>query len=199
MMEPKEGRLTFRAEGNNNPSSMYYSRKIHWPGNSGSGVTIGRGYDLGSRPKFEVLGTLLCVGLGKERAEKLALGAGLKGRQADDFVRKNKDNIGEITESEQKQLFENIYKEYSDLAESFYNKAKNNRKLVNAISWGKLNPVLKDVFIDMRYQGVLDGEMVRAFASNNKDDVIKLIQNTQILNEYERNRNRIKYIEVNLK
>jgi len=30
MLEPKEGLLTFRAEGNNDSSSQYFSRKIHW-------------------------------------------------------------------------------------------------------------------------------------------------------------------------
>lgn len=31
-MQPKQGLLTFRAEGNNITNSRYYSRKIHWPG-----------------------------------------------------------------------------------------------------------------------------------------------------------------------
>ena len=55
MLEPKEGLLTFRAEGNNTRGSLFYSRVIHWPGRlaecsrSGSGVTIGRGYDMKHR------------------------------------------------------------------------------------------------------------------------------------------------------
>jgi hypothetical protein len=31
-MEPREGILTFMAEGNNISNSRHYSRKIHWPG-----------------------------------------------------------------------------------------------------------------------------------------------------------------------
>nr|WP_254893367.1 peptidoglycan-binding protein [Salmonella enterica] len=37
----KRGKLTYDAEGNNIPNSRYYSRVIHWPGNEGSGVTLG--------------------------------------------------------------------------------------------------------------------------------------------------------------
>ena len=54
MSEPEEGLLTFRAEGLNVPDSFWYSRKVPWPGKRNecqkwkSGVTMGRGYDLGN-------------------------------------------------------------------------------------------------------------------------------------------------------
>ena len=47
-----EGRITFDAEGNNIPTSPFFSRVIHWPGNNLSVVTIGRGYDMGSRTEI---------------------------------------------------------------------------------------------------------------------------------------------------
>lgn len=43
-----KGQLTFDAEGNDNNDSPYFSRHIHWPGGV-SGITIGRGYDLGQQ------------------------------------------------------------------------------------------------------------------------------------------------------
>ncbi|WP_261643639.1 hypothetical protein [Erwinia mallotivora] len=61
MTEPKQGLLTFRAEGNNIRGSKFYSRKIHFPENmktcSGTlpGVTIGRGYDMGKRSESQVI------------------------------------------------------------------------------------------------------------------------------------------------
>lgn len=76
MLEPKEGLLTFRAEGNNDSGSAYYSRKIHWPVNrascskNNSGVTIGRGLDLGGRSKEEVMHMLAMAGIPKEQAKK---------------------------------------------------------------------------------------------------------------------------------
>lgn len=75
-MEPKQGLLTFLAEGNNIPNSIYYSRKIHWPGNSlqcdkfGSGVTIGRGYDLKYRNVGEVISDLTMSGIPLNKAKK---------------------------------------------------------------------------------------------------------------------------------
>lgn len=50
----KAGQITFAAEGNNITSSPFFSRVVHWPGNSSSGVTLGRGYDMGSRSESEI-------------------------------------------------------------------------------------------------------------------------------------------------
>ncbi|VVO35587.1 hypothetical protein [Pseudomonas fluorescens] len=51
------GQLTFDVEGNDiedesHPLYRYFSRVVHWPGGA-SGITIGRGYDLGQRPAPE--------------------------------------------------------------------------------------------------------------------------------------------------
>ena len=58
-----EGQVTFDAEGNDDPKSIYYSRVVHWPGNDLSGVTLGRGYDMGDRSCAEVQADL--AGLGR--------------------------------------------------------------------------------------------------------------------------------------
>ena len=50
----ESGQVTFDAEGNDIESSRYFSRVIHWPGNTESGVTIGRGYDMGNRTKAKL-------------------------------------------------------------------------------------------------------------------------------------------------
>lgn len=42
---PSQGRLTFETEGNDDATSPYYTRRLHWP-EGASGVTIGRGPDL---------------------------------------------------------------------------------------------------------------------------------------------------------
>ena len=85
MLEPSIGLLTFRAEGNDLKASRDYSKKIHWPGNSAfcrknnSGVTIGRGFDLGDRTRAEILTSLQKAGLEKEKAERISNGAKRKG------------------------------------------------------------------------------------------------------------------------
>jgi hypothetical protein len=43
------GELTYDAEGMTIPSSIYFSRQIDWPGNTLSGVILGRGYDIMAR------------------------------------------------------------------------------------------------------------------------------------------------------
>lgn len=197
MLEPKEGLLTFRAEGNNTPGSIHYSRVIHWPGNTSgckknaSGVTIGRGFDLGNRSKDEAMAYLKRAGISREKALKIAEGKQLTHCLADEFVRANKEKIKEITESEQLRLFEIVYVDYVYDSIRFYNKYKSHR----AILWEKLDQRLKDVFVDMKYQGRLTKTMVKCFEGNARHDVIKLIRSNAGLMDDERNRSRIRYLE----
>jgi hypothetical protein len=83
MMEPREGLLTFNAEGNNVRSNRYYSRVLHWPGilsqckKFGSGVTIGRGYDMKHRSSEKIIRDLTYAGIPLEKAKKIAENASL--------------------------------------------------------------------------------------------------------------------------
>jgi hypothetical protein len=198
-MEPREGLLTYSAEGNNIPSSMYYSRKIHWPGNiagcssAASGVTIGRGYDLGSRSRSDVLFKLMAAGIPRVQAEKIAAGAGLKYCHATEFVRANRDKIGEISESQQLRLFEIVYPEYVTDSIRFYNKYKKH----GAVSWDNMSPRLRDVFVDMKYQGVMSGMYMRYFEKNSPQEVIGLIKEILSVRKNNRFMERLKYLDRN--
>lgn len=198
-MEPKEGGLTYRAEGNNIPGSPYYSRKIHWPGLSfrchayGSGVTIGRGYDLKHRSRREIVHDLTLAGVPSEQAEKIAEAAKKSHCSASDFVKREREYIGEITELQQLRLFELTYQKYIVDSIRFYNKYKK----TTSVSWEKLDSTLKDVFVDMKYQGVLYSDMVPIFGRNKKQDVINLIKSVPILHSHEVGRGRISYIQGN--
>ncbi|RRZ89861.1 hypothetical protein EGK14_15300 [Erwinia sp. 198] len=178
MSEPKEGLLTFRAEGNNFRGSRYYSRVIHWPGHASacqgdaSGVTIGRGFDMGSRTTAESRSYLIKAGIAAEKAEKISTGSRLKFCEAEKFVRQHKNEIGEITELQQLMLFEAVYPEYVNKAKRFYNKYKG----ANAVAWRELHPVLKEVFIDMRYQGAMTIGYVSSFKRNEIGSALKLIE-----------------------
>ncbi|MFP2488055.1 lysozyme family protein [Enterobacter ludwigii] len=50
-----KGQVTFDAEGNDITGNRYFSRRIHWPGNDLSGVTLGRGYDMGGEVKIRCI------------------------------------------------------------------------------------------------------------------------------------------------
>lgn len=200
-MEPKEGLLTFRAEGSNISSSSYYSRKIHWPGISsdcrhhGSGVTIGRGYDMKHRSTSEIIHHLLMAGIPLEQAKKIAEASKKSSCSADIFVKTNKNEIGEITEAQQVRLFELIYRDYVYDSQRFYNKYKK----PDSVPWERLHPILKDVLVDMKYQGALDRMMVPVFGKNQKENIIKLIRTTPVLMTAERGRRREEYIQRHMK
>ncbi|HAY0635810.1 pesticin C-terminus-like muramidase [Serratia rubidaea] len=87
------GLLTFNAEGNNIRESLFYSRVIHFPRMGISGVTIGRGYDIGSRSQQEVFVDLTRAGIAPAQAQAISLGVGLRGKQADDFVKRNSSKL----------------------------------------------------------------------------------------------------------
>lgn len=69
------------------------SNKLHWP-RGNSGVTIGPGYDMGSRKSDEIKRDLIVIGVDPAVAEKVAIeAAGLKGEDANKFVNENKDRF----------------------------------------------------------------------------------------------------------
>lgn len=113
-MEPKEGLLTYMVQRNNILISQYYSRKIHWPGNStqcnkfGPGVTIGRGYDLKHRAKTTIVSDLTFAGIPLDKAKKIAEGSKKSHCAASDFVKESREAISEITEIQQIKLFKKI-------------------------------------------------------------------------------------------
>lgn len=64
------GKLTYDAEGNNISSSPYYSRVIHWSGNEASGVTLGRGYDMGDHTESDIFQDMLSVSIDEYYSKK---------------------------------------------------------------------------------------------------------------------------------
>tara|TARA_B100000700_G_C15019533_1_gene844951 strand:- start:649 stop:1278 length:630 start_codon:yes stop_codon:yes gene_type:complete len=190
----KRGQLTFDAEGNDIETSPYFSRVIHWPGNSNSGVTIGRGYDIGNRTTASVENELIRAGIPARQAKMLASGAGLKGLKAKEFVNKERNNIKKITHSQQLQLFNNIYPTYEKRAEANY--VRWTMSEPKATKWESLNPTIKDVLVDFVYQGFTKGPRpMKAGMNNDFDELIDYIRHSTTLRLYEPGRNRVKYLE----
>jgi len=193
--ETLKGTLTYNAEGNDIPSSMYYSRVIHWPGNDLSGVTLGRGYDMGDRSEADVYRDMIASGIPSGQAGKISKGAGLKGSVARDFVRSNKDDIGEITLEQQESLFCLIYPKYVERAISNYNKWTNG--VSGAKSWIELTPPIQEVLVDFVYQGFTKGpKPMLAGSNNNKQELIDYIKSTNDISRYEPGRHRVDYLEA---
>jgi hypothetical protein len=188
------GKLTYDAEGNDVQTSQYYSRVVHWPGNALSGVTLGRGYDMGGRSESEVYHDMISSGIGNEQAKKISKGAGSKGNSARDFVSINKNDIGKITLSQQEALFDLIYPKYVEMAKSNYKLWVNGTAV--AKPWNELDTVIQEVLVDFVYQGFTKGpKPMLAGSNNNKQELIDYIKNTSAISQYEPGRKRAKYLE----
>ena len=78
--------MTFDAEGNDNPGSRYFSRKLHVP-SAWSGITVGRGYDIKYKKKTVVLRDLRAIGLGGHYAKIIAGGVRKFGGKAKKYIK----------------------------------------------------------------------------------------------------------------
>lgn len=189
------GQVTFDAEGNDSPISRYFSRVVHWPGNSLSGVTIGRGYDLGDRSEYVVYLDLIEAGVPKEQAQSIAKGAKKKGSQAFEFVRINKAKIGEISIQNQIRLFNIIYPSYVKRARKNYDTWTSTE--TSMVPWDNLLPKIRDILVDFVYHGFTKGpNPMKAGMTNDVNILIGYIENSSAIRQYEAGRHRAAYLRV---
>ena len=185
------GQVTFDAEGNDNPSSMYFSRRLHWPGGA-SGVTLGRGYDMRHRTQASVYSDLVAAGVDSTAAERFARGAGLSGQVARSFVDENREGFGVISRAAQRVLFEDVvYPRYVSAAKTRYLGAAS----ASAPSWDSLDPRIQDVAVDFTYQqGSIWDRQIPHVSGNDVVELANYIQSTPELSQYEAGRNRARYL-----
>lgn len=189
----KDGLVTFLSEGNDSPTSIAYSRKLHHP-TFNSGVTIGRGYDMKQRSKIAIYHDLISVGISSKKAKEISFASTLYGRNADIFISKNRDAIGEITRTQQVSLFNKIYPSYVSAAKLRYER---NISGFHACSWDGLDPAIRDVLVDIVYQGFKGTEAMKAASANNPKEFILFLKSKKEYMIYEKGRNRIGYLEKN--
>lgn len=194
MLRVPQGQITFDGEGNDVPNSPFFSRVVHWPGNPKSGVTLGRGYDMGKRTKGEIYSDMLRAGVGSEKANLIATGAGLKGGAAATFVKEYKEKIGVITHQQQVELFNMVYGGYIDIAKKRY--ARYSADVPGRVNWDELPPAIRDILVDLAYQGIPGEKTIPVAAKNDIDLLIKLIESEPDLLKYEAGRNRASYLRM---
>lgn len=122
------------------------------------------------------------AGIPKEQAEKIAGGAKITHCLASDFVRINRNSIKEITEVQQLRLFEIVYPEYVHNAMRFYNSWRKQ----GSVSWNNLTPELREVFVDMLYQGAMTKSYISYFQENKINNDISVLN--KINNRYGQDR-----------
>lgn len=195
-----QGQLTFDAEGDDNPNSVYFSRRIHWPGGS-SGVTIGRGYDMGGRSGPEIIADLEQAGVPASQATRIAGAQGKTGQSARNFVLQNQSSIGAITPDQQKHLFELTYSKYivkAETAYSQYTTDSNGSPLPGRIAWDDLDQPIRDVLVDLVYNGYAGQTAMPAAMTNDPDSFIAYLETNAELNKpggvHNRTQKRIDYL-----
>ncbi|WP_324021312.1 hypothetical protein GC090_08090 [Pantoea sp. JZ29] len=185
------GQITFDAEGNDWPNSPGFSRHIHWP-KGASGVTIGRGYDMGGRSGETVKIDLIQAGVPQEQAILLARGARLSPSQSDKFVKEHRNECGIITREAQAKLFEMIYPKYLVRGQSIY--LSKTSGFPERTPWENLKPPIKDIAVDFVYQGLGFERTMKACMYNDIDKLIDFIENNAQVKSYEGGRQRANYL-----
>ncbi|MBP2170259.1 hypothetical protein J2125_003451 [Erwinia toletana] len=156
-----EGQVTFDAEGldyitavepfRQPHSTPQFSRILQSPPTSSSGVTLGRGYDMGGRSAGEIFSTVRLAGIEEYKAVICSKAEYLKGHQAGAFVKAYSPLVGEITHQQQIKLFEISYKEKRDYVRDVYIRQSGHIK--DPVKWEFIDIAVKNVFVDILYQG----------------------------------------------
>ncbi|WP_447723153.1 N-acetylmuramidase family protein [Enterobacter asburiae] len=153
-----KGQLTFDAEGNDNNDSPYFSRHIHWPGGV-SGVTIGRGYDLGQQN--DPASDFGSIELSHPLNHWLVESKGLSGSDAENRYKSASNSIGdyEITRKQQYDLFVITYNRLEDDVKRICQKSNTirvyhpNPNTTPEQAWKDIPEKIKEVLVDLRYRG----------------------------------------------
>jgi hypothetical protein len=153
------GQLTFDVEGNDiedgtHPLYRYFSRVAHWLGGV-SGVTIGRGYDLGQRPTPAA--DLRAAGIQEPLLSWLMGAEGLKGEAARIYLNSAPANVCKqrITRK-QHDLFLPVYTYMKERVVEISSK-KDTREVYGVLCWEETNWKIRDVVVDLIYRGDYTG------------------------------------------
>jgi hypothetical protein len=153
-----KGQLTFDAEGNDQDSSPWFSRKVHWPGGV-SGITIGRGYDLGQQSTSE--SDLSQVGILEPLKSWLVGSQGLSASGAHMRFNSASGEIknANITRKQQHDLFILTYQRLERDVKRICQKKSTmhayhpNSQVTPDQAWNGIPERIKEVLVDLRYRG----------------------------------------------
>jgi len=169
-----EGQLTFNSEGNDITDNPYFTRTPHIPhqqngkviGNSG--ITIGRGLDLGKRDADEIEDFFNQAAKHAKPISPALLnwlkgGAGKRKQAGYEYWKTLDAKVPkaeqEITRKMQHHIFNVVYATYVDDAKRLTTKADVCKKYLNGnkIDWNALPQNVKEVLIDLTYRGDYTG------------------------------------------
>lgn len=189
-----EGQITFDAEGIDYVTAVepfrqhrypFFSRVLHWPGDRNSGVTLGRGFDMGRRGVGEIFSILRRAGIEEDKSTICSKAAYLRGKEAGLFVTVYGPLVGEITHQQQISLFAISYREKVDYARNLYSAYQ------PMSSWMMLDSKIRDVVVDILYQGFHHPQTLFHAATAGRAELIDFILGDSGLMAYESQRKRI--------
>lgn len=144
------GQLTFDAEGTE--GGRFHTREPHIPGVGASGLTIGRGYDIGQHSASQATTALTNAGLSTEQADAYAGAAGKTRGGAQQWLNNNGAELDEITPEQQKALFETTYQEMQDDVQRISDKPGVVSRY-GELDLDEVDPAIRDILVDLRYRG----------------------------------------------
>ncbi|HQC98557.1 MAG TPA: hypothetical protein PK306_22905 [Aquabacterium sp.] len=146
---PSVGLVTWNSEGTE--GGTFHSRKLHVP-TDGSGLTLGRGYDMKEREPAGILEDLSACDVLLADAKTLSKAAKLSGQAAKDFVVTNKLEKFEISKLGQRLLFDRTYAAILADVKRICAKVDLVDKY-GAFEWAKLDPAIAEILVDLRFRG----------------------------------------------
>ncbi|PMG48287.1 hypothetical protein BCU90_08750 [Vibrio lentus] len=164
-----KGQFTFDNEGNDIESTIFFSRKAHVPHNQGgvvigqSGVTIGRGLDVGNPPtgatgqspsKLDLKELFQVAELTPELSDWLLSVEGVKKETALEFLRSSDLDDDELTLTRKQQhlMFNVVYEFMEEKTRILLTKPDVQAKF-GLVDWDNLPLNVKEVMIDLTYRG----------------------------------------------
>lgn len=145
------------------------------------------------RSSGEIYSTLRQAGIEEYKAVICSKAAHLRNRQAAQFVKVYGPLVGEITHEQQIRLFEIAYQRKLGEARSLYSRMA--RKIPGAPLWNALDRKIRDVVVDIFYQGVYDAPGLIKTAVEGKSALVSFILNIPQYRIYEDNRKRVRYLK----
>jgi len=147
---PERGLLTFISEGNSNPYSKFYSRKLHL--SHKNTVVLGRGYDMKKLSEKEIYQDLSSIGVPHHKAKTVSKASGLEGIQAQRFVEFYANEVVLSAEQEFK-LFNKQYEEKENELWEFIEKSA---RRYGTIFLEYVPNYQREILVDLMFNGDLD-------------------------------------------
>ncbi|ETO27193.1 hypothetical protein RFI_09941 [Reticulomyxa filosa] len=192
--------FTFLIEGREQEDSPFHSRKIHLPPNSG--VTIGRGYDLGQTSTEKFLKMMNKIGVSRNVVDVLKPAVGKTKDEAKtefDLLQKNPILARDIlTKEQQRLLFCEHAKEHEEMVTSKCKQGWN-------VDFSRLHPLMQDILFDLCFRDDLHPSKQSALRSyvekNNLNGLYKVMQNKEMWEEVpaDRFQKRCEYLEMHIR